>query len=180
MDDIRCLTSTSKSWNITVASSLVKDRLLSTGVCARDCHVDLALVGVPPTLVSVKVPFERSDERVASRLKEFGKVDCHVLRRKYHFVDIETGIRVFKLENVTTRLPSFLLIEGCTLPVYTRVAGQPPTCYRCGAPTHFIRDCPPQHGLCDSPSNISEYSEHEGERKSRSPSPNIMDNTRDH
>ena len=132
----------------------------------RDCHVDLAPVGVPPTLVSVKVPLEISDERVASILKEFGKVDSHVLRRKYHFVDIETGIRVFKLENVTTRLPSFLLIEGCTLPVYTRVAGQPPTCYRCGSPTHFIRDCPPQHGLRGSPSNISE---HLDERNSRSP-----------
>ena len=86
---------------------------------------------------------------------------------------------MFKLENVTTRLPSFLLNEGCTLPVYTRVAGQPPTCYRCGSPTHFIRDCPPQHGLRGSPSNISEYSEHEDERNSRSPSPNNMDNTRD-
>ena len=130
----------------------------------RDCHVDLAPVGVPPTLVSVKVPLEISDERVASILKEFGKVDSHVLRRKYHFVDIETGIRVFKLENVTTRLPSFLLIEGCTctLPVYTRVAGQPPTC------------CQLQHGLRGSPSNISEYSEHEDERNSRSPSPNNM------
>ena len=48
----------------------------------RDCYVDLAPVGVPPTLVSVKVPFEISDERVASRLKDFGKVDSHVLRRK--------------------------------------------------------------------------------------------------
>ena len=148
----------------------------------RDCHVDLAPVGVPPTLVSVKVPLEISDERIASILKEFGKVDSHVLRRKYHFVDIETGIGVFKLENVTTRLPSFLLIEGCTctLPVYTRVAGQPPTCYRCGSPMHFIRDCQLQHGLRDSPSNISEYSEHEDERNSRSPSPNNMDNTCDH
>ena len=27
VDDIRCLTRTSKSWHITVASSLVKDRL---------------------------------------------------------------------------------------------------------------------------------------------------------
>ena len=143
----------------------------------RDCHVDLAPVGVPPTLVSVKVPLEISDERVASILKEFGKVDSHVLRRKYHFVDIETGIGVFKLENVTTRLPSFLLIEGCTLPVYTRVAGQPPMC---GSPTHFIRDCQLQHGLRGSPSNISEYSEHEDERNSRSPSLNNMANTCGH
>ena len=160
----------------------MKDRLLSTGVCVRDCHVDLAPVGIPPTLVSVKVPLEISDERVASILKEFGKVDSHVLRRKYHFADIETGIRVFKLENVTTRLPSFLLIEGCTctLPVYTCVAGQPPTCYRCGSPTLFIRDCQLQHGLRGSPSNISEYSEHEDEQNSRSPSPNNMDNTCDH
>ena len=79
----------------------------------RYCHVDLTSVGVPPTLVSVKVPFEISDERVASRLlKDFGKVDSHVLRRKYHFVDIETGIRVFKLENVTTRLLLSFLLRG--------------------------------------------------------------------
>ena len=55
LEDIRCLTRTSKSWHITVSSSLVKDRLLSTGVCVRYCDVDLAPVGVPPTLVSVKV-----------------------------------------------------------------------------------------------------------------------------
>ena len=68
VDEIRCLTRTTKSCHTTVASSLVKHGLLSTGV--RDCHVDLAPVGVPTTLVSIKFPFEISDERVF-----FGKVD---------------------------------------------------------------------------------------------------------
>ena len=88
--DVACVTPTNRSWQITLACDSAQDALLASGLLLRNRHLDVRTIGVPPTLVSVKMPFEMFDNVVMKVLSYYGKVDPYVLRREYRFADIET------------------------------------------------------------------------------------------
>ena len=87
---------------------------------------DIEVTSVQPNtaLVTIKMPCEMADEHVTSHLSKYGNV-VSVRRLTYqNYPDIETGIRVYKLNNVkpTAQLPTIITVGPYYMVV--RVSGQ--------------------------------------------------------
>ena len=93
----------------------------------------------PPAFVSVKMPFEMADNVIISRIAENGQV-AKITRRTYSFAGhVETGVRVYKVQNSRAYFPERIIYGRYNLRLHVRYAGQLPTCYRCGSTTHMIK-----------------------------------------
>ena len=118
-----------------------KERLLMTGLIVNIVLLELTPLQDPPAFVSVKMPFEMADNVIILRIADNGQV-AKITRRTYSFArHVETGVRVYKVQNPRGYFPERIIQERYNLRLHVRYAGQPPTRYRCGSTTHMIKDC---------------------------------------
>ena len=157
-EEIKCVTPTKKAgtWQITLATETSKDVVIGTGLDVNEQHYECYPLlnprqrGPPPAYVTVKMPYEMSDNYVTDVLCKYGRVS-KVYRRHYSFAPCtETGVRVFTVLDPYGSFPTSLRIGGYWLRFYVRYAGEPQKCYRCGSIEHQIRSCqhPPSYRRC--------------------------------
>ena len=157
-EEIKCVTPTKKAgtWQITLATEASKGVVIGTGLDVNEQHYECYPLlnprqrGPPPAYVTVKMPYEMSDNYVTNVLCKYGRVS-KVYRRHYSFAPCtETGVRVFTVLDPYGSFPTSLRIGGYWLRFYVRYAGEPPKCYRCGSIEHQIRSCqhPPSYRRC--------------------------------
>ena len=149
-EDISCFTRIRRDhYQVTVSRDQVKEQLMLQGIDLQGRHVTCTSVQQygPPrphlTALTILMPFEMDDDHVIPILSTHGR-GVEVRRLKHRrYPNIETGVRLFKLEGVEdpSRLPSYVTIGHYNMVV--RLCGSfVRKCYRCRSTQHLVKDCP--------------------------------------
>ena len=144
---VKCIAELDNKWyNITFDNERHSEFVASHGLILHQVLVQCERASDRRSVVCyVKVPYEISDETVATVLSRYGTVAN--VRRQYHNFDknIETGVRSCLIKNLQRPIPSYIKLGTFTLPV--RYRGQQKTCKICESVNHIARDCPTR-GRC--------------------------------
>ena len=105
---VSCLT-IAETWQITLLNEEAKEKLVLTGLIVNNVRLEVMPLQDPPGFVSVKMLFEMADNVIIWRKAGNGQV-AKVTSSMYSFARrVETGVRVYKLQNPRGYFPERII-----------------------------------------------------------------------